>query len=120
MKILTSDNNYEIIDTGTIITFNDEPLKFELTLGVTIIIKFILNTNLSAQKMDFNVISNTELELILTNFTSSLGTGNLSPLPLAKIDNKQVYLNFVVYALNETSNKTIHYTWYKREEVKNA
>ena len=70
--------------------------------------------------MDFNVINNNALEIILTNFNSSLGIGNASPLPLAKINNKQVYLNFMVYALNESSSKTMHYTWYLREEVVNG
>ncbi len=119
MKITTGESNYEIVDTGTIITFNDEPIKFELAQGVVVIIRFTQDANLKEQKMDFKIINNNELELLLTNFNSSLGTGNASPLPLAKIDNRQVYLNFMIYSLNEKSNKTIHYTWYKREEVNN-
>ena len=123
IKITTGAENYQILDTGSVITYNDEPLIFELAAGLKIIIRFALDKNVQGQKMDYNVISNMELELLLTNFNSSLGTGNVAPLPVAKIDNRQVYLNFMVYSLNESSNKTVHYTWYLRElkeEVQNG
>jgi hypothetical protein len=120
IQIKTGDNNYEILDTGTVITFKDEPIKFQLAPDLKIIISFKFDKELKEQKMDFDAISNNELEIILTNFNSSLGTANLEPLPLAKINNRQVYLNFMIYALNESSHKTVHYTWYLREEVANV
>lgn len=120
IQITTGDNNFEVLDTGTVITFKDEPIKFQLAVDLKIIISFKDNKEVKEQKMDFNPISNNELEIILTNFNSSLGTANVAPLPLAKINNRQVYLNFMVYALNETSHKTVHYTWYLREEVANV
>ncbi len=120
IKLTTGENNYEILETGSVITFKEEPITFELTNDLKITIKFKNEKDIKDQKMDFNVINNNALEIILTNFNSSLGIGNASPLPLAKINNKQVYLNFMVYALNESSSKTMHYTWYLREEVVNG
>lgn len=47
--------------------------------------------------MDYKQTGEKALELILTNFNNALGTGNATPLPLAKLsNNKQVYLNFMV------------------------
>lgn len=120
IKIMTGDNNYEILATGTVITFKEEPIKFQLAKDLKIIISFKLDKELKEQKMDFNAINNNELEIILTNFNNSLGTANFEPLPLAKMNNHQVYLNLMIYALNESSNKTVHYTWYLREEVANG
>lgn len=120
LKITTGSENYEVLDTGSVITYKDEPLAFELSPDLRIVVKFIKDSEIKEQKMDFKVISNNELELLLTNFNSSLGIGNAAPLPLAKLNNKQVYLNFMVYALNDSDNKTMHYTWYLREEVKNG
>lgn len=120
MKITTGKENYEILDTGTVITFKDEQISFQLADDLKIIMVFKADKDVKGQKMDYNVINNKELEIILTNFTNTLGTGNALPLPIAKINNRQVYVNFVVYALDEKSNKTIHYTWYLREEVAHA
>ncbi len=120
MKITTGQENYEILDTGSVITFKDEPISFHLAADLKIIMSFKTDKEVKDQKMDYRAINNNELEIILTNFNNSLGTGNAAPLPLAKINNRQVYVNFVVYAFDEKSNKTIHYTWYLREEVVNG
>lgn len=120
MKITTGQENYEVLDTGTIITFKDEPISFQIAPDLKIVMSFNTDKDVKDQKMDYKAVSNNELEIILTNFNNSLGTGNAAPLPLAKINNKQVYLNFVVYAFDEKSNKTVHYTWYLREEVANG
>lgn len=118
--ITSGDKDYEILDTGTVITFKDEPLKFQLAADLKIILRFQSNNDIKEQKMDFNVVNDKELEIILTNFNSSLGTANLEPLPIAVINNKRVFVNFMIYSLNESSHKTVHYTWYSREEVANG
>jgi len=55
------------------------------------------------------------------NFENAFGgVSNPEPLEVAVINNRMVYFNFVVHSQNQTTFKTIHYTWYYREEVKNA
>jgi hypothetical protein len=120
IKITTGDSGYEILDSGTVISFLNESIKFQLAADLKIIVSFKTDKEIKDQKMDFNSISNNELELILTNFHNSLGTGNAAPISLAIINGKTVYFNFMVYAINETSSKTVHYTWYLREEVGNG
>jgi hypothetical protein len=120
MKITTGQENYEVLDSGTIISYMDEPICFQIAADLKIVMSFKTDKDVKDQKMDYKAVGNKELEIILTNFNNTLGTGNAAPLPLAKINNRQVYLNFVVYAFDEKSNKTVHYTWYLREEVANG
>ena len=119
MKITTGINDFEILGSGTIISFKDETINFELSPQVKIILRFVQDNDVKDQKMDFRIINSNQIEILLTNFNNSLGTGNVEPLELATIDNKKIYLNFVVYSINEMISKTVHYTWYAREENKN-
>jgi len=119
IKITSGKSEYEIVDSGTVISFQNEPLNFHIdTLKVVLI--FESNESDKRQEMKHKIMSNEVLELTLVNFSSSLGSGNAVPLPIAKLNNRQLYLNFIIYALSETSSKTVHYTWYLREEVKNG
>lgn len=117
MKITTGPNDFEILDAGTVISFKDEIVTFKLADDLKIAMRFKNDKSVSEQKMDFVEVNSTSLEIILTNFNNPLGTGNAAPLALAKINGKRVYLNFIVHALDETANKSIHYTWYLREDA---
>jgi len=116
IKITTGSQNYEIIGHGSILCFNDEDITFHLGTDLKCILSFQNDPKEPSSKLDFKVISKKELQIYLTNFNNSLGTGNAIPLPLANLNNKQAYLNFCVYSPNK-ANKLIHYTWYLREEV---
>jgi hypothetical protein len=119
MRITTGAENYEIFDSGTVITFKNEPLKFHLTDDMMVTMLFESNRNESGNNLSFNVRSNNELVMTLLNFNSTLGSGNAEPIPLAKIDNKQLYINFNIQAVGENA-KIVTYTWYLREEVENG
>jgi hypothetical protein len=120
IKITTGDNDYEILDSGTVISFQNEPIIFHLADNLKVIFKFITNKDIDGQHMGYNPKDISTLELVLTNFNNSLGAGNATPLEIATINGKKVYLSFVAYSLNELSSKTVHYTWYSREEVANG
>lgn len=120
IKITTGDSDYEVLDSGSIISFKDEPITFRIETDLVFRFRFQNDTEKKDQRMDYKPINNKELEIILVNFNSSLGVGNATPLPLGSINNRKLYLNFMVYALNEHSSKTVHYSWYLREEVTNA
>jgi ABC-type sulfate/molybdate transport systems ATPase subunit len=119
MKITTGINDFEVLSSGTIISFKEESINFELSPQVKVILRFVEDKEVKEQKMDFKVINNNQIEILLTNFNNSLGTANVEPLELAIINNKKIYFNFVVYSLSGTVSKTVHYTWYAREEAKN-
>ncbi|MBP6387148.1 MAG: hypothetical protein KA313_11065 [Pseudarcicella sp.] len=63
IKITTGEQNYEVLDTGTIITFKDEPINFELSPDIKIVVKFVQDKEIKEQKMDFRAVTNNELEL---------------------------------------------------------
>jgi len=111
MKIYTKDK--EILDTGLIITFKNEPVIFELSenLKYTVILKD--DATIEGQHVQPKVISNEELMLTLINFNNSLGAGNIEPLKLGVMDGKTIYLNFIVYAMSKEAQKTLQYTWFK-------
>jgi hypothetical protein len=119
LKITTGNENYEILDSGTVITFREESLSFQLVDNLKVRLTFTNNEANNEKKMDAKIVEDKILDLTFINFNESLGVGNGAPLPIAKINNKQVYLNFVIYALNNTQ-KTVHYTFYSREEVANG
>jgi hypothetical protein len=119
MKI--TSGNYEVFDTGTVISFELEPVTFHLAddLQVRLLFRDDLEKH-EDHRLEFNPISNNILEIIIINFNNPLGTGNTTPLQIGIFNNKFLYLNFRVYTLNAKSNKTIHYCWYLGEEVQNG
>jgi hypothetical protein len=119
MKI--TSGNYEVFDTGTVISFEQEPVTFHLAADLQIRLAFRDDLEKKDDhRLEFNPISNNELEIILINFNNSLGTGNTVPLQVGTLNNKKLYLNFRVHTLNVKTNKTIHYCWYLGEEVQNG
>ncbi len=119
MKI--TSGNYEVFDTGTVISFEQEPVTFHLAADLQIRLAFRDDIEKKDEhRIEFNSISNSELGIILVNFNNSLGTGNTAPFEVGILNNKKLYLNFRVYTLNVKTNKTIHYSWYLGEEVKNG
>lgn len=118
MKITTGAENYEVLHSGTILTFRNEPITFHLTEDLKVVMCFENDKSEQEHHLSFHVRNNKELEIRFTNFNSSLGTANANPLPLAKVDGRQVYLNFRVLAGEDS--KQISHTWYLREEVGNG
>ena len=71
MKITTGQENYEVLDSGTILTFKDEPITFHVAKDIKITMSFKTDKETKGQKMDFKTISNNELEIILININNS-------------------------------------------------
>ena len=119
MKITTK--NFEVLNSGSVITYENEPITFHLADDLRVTFVFRDDKNNKEHRMDFNPIDNNELELILINFNNSLGTGNIKPISIGTLNNRRLFTNFRVYALSEKNKgRTIHYTWYLGEEVKNG
>lgn len=119
MKVKSGD--YDVLESGTIMQFKNEPIEFELASNMNIRFMFITDGKPNDTKMVFKNISDSLLELHLYNFHNSMGTGNTEPLPLGNINNRKLYLNFRVFSINDVqSNRVVHYTWYLGEEVDNG
>ncbi len=117
MKILTA-NNYEVFESGTVISFRDEPVTFELAADLKI--RFVFRGDQDSPETSFNAINPNELEIIFSNFNNPLGAGNTEPIQLGTLNNKALYLSYRILALVGAQGKTIHYSWYLREGVNNG
>lgn len=106
--------NKMIIASGTVITFDNEPITIKLfeNSQQKISLQFIFQTNTDIKEpaMSTTVTRNT-LIFTLTNFDNPIGTGSTKPINFAKYKNETLYLHFRVNALSE-SDKTLYYTVY--------
>lgn len=107
---------YDVHETGSIISINKKPIDFILE-GLTF--RFIFEDDPSKGKNKLRAEKFPEsqkgLKLIFSNFNDSHGVGNLSPLQLGWIKNRNLYLNYRIYCLTPESDKLIHFTWYLGE-----
>lgn len=121
MKIYTGPEDYEIIESGSIIRFKDEDIKFSFDGDFNIIICFRVDSAKDTPNMSFEQSEDKKsLKVVLTNFDATVSTGNLEPLGLAKKENRRIYLNFYVSGIESSNKQIFHYTWYLREEIDNA
>lgn len=108
---------FEVIASGSFITFDNEPTVIEIgdkDEALKIIINFEDN---ESEKLDLKVelISNLELKFILTNFKSTIGSGTVKPIPIGTHNEKDLFISFAVYKLNDsTEQRTIHYTFHQK------
>lgn len=111
---------YDIYDSGTVISYGAESVLFDIAADLKVELFFVDDESKALeQRIDYNVNGGT-LEMKLVNFNNSLGVGSAEPIEIGVLDNRKLFLNFRVYALLAKGNKTVHYTWYLGEEVKNG
>ncbi len=109
----------QVISSGTIIQFNNQPIELKLGLvdfPLSVILKFV-NTNTEEMNLVPDIIDGQTLSLEFHNYNNPLGTGSSKPLKIADYQGKHIYLNYRVYSLNDTADKTIHYSFYLSEEL---
>jgi len=113
--------NYDVLNSGTIVSIENEPIDFSIAEDIGFTIRIIFKTNteekepiIKAEKFD-----KVGAELTFWNFNNSIGIGNVTPLNIGSLNSRELLLNYRVYSLNK-GGKTLHYTWLLGEEVKNG
>ena len=112
--------NYDVFESGTVIGFDDTPIEFQLAPNMTI--RFIFNSDESSKEniVKLDIIEGV-MNITFINFNSSIGAGNVKPLPIGQINKRQLFLNYRIYSLADKKvGKSVHYTWYLGEEVQNG
>ena len=110
---------YEIIRNGTVITINGNPIDFYLN-GLTYQFSFqqdisTQNVEVKASPIDGNPLA---IRLLFLNMDKApLGYGSKEPVKVGNIDNRAIYLNFRIYALQGAADFLIHYTWYISNDI---
>ncbi|RYY84786.1 MAG: hypothetical protein EOO15_18550 [Chitinophagaceae bacterium] len=98
----------DVIASGTVHTFANDNLEVSIAQ-----FKFVFNflSDSGEQRVSFRNDSQTTLILDIYNFTNSLGSGTVTPYRLGSLMGRELWLGFMVYALSESSSKTVHYTF---------
>ncbi len=110
LKITTED--YEILDSGSIITFNDESVIFHFAENLRVKFSFedaVADEPITSIKLGIN--DNIELEIRCFNMENTLGTSNSSPLKVGTFNGKELSLNFVISSIR-ANTKQIQYSFY--------
>lgn len=118
MKIKVGE--YEVLDSGTIVSNKDVPIDFILdeSTNTKVRLKFINDQNLG-QSATAEIFEKTSILITFTNYNNSLGIGNPEPLPFGKLKNRELFFNYRIYSL-DSGGKHIHYTWLLGKEVTNG
>lgn len=92
-----STGDYNVIESNTIYLFkNDADLELDFKFGdfvFKIIFLFVDNKEIDGNKLEYQGNENI-IEFTCTNFNNVLGTGTTSPIEIAIIDNKKLYIHF--------------------------
>jgi hypothetical protein len=111
---------YEVYSSGTIISYEAEPISFIIADDFIIRIVFEdLDTD-SEPEMKMSNVRNVQVYITLINFNKQTASGNKVPLYLGYEKGRKMYLNFRVEALGTSLSRTLYYTWYARELITEA
>lgn len=117
MEIKLHSSNYDIIDHGIVILFQeDSDLTFEIDTGKNfkfgLVLKFIDNDENDNQVVN-RIVSGNKVTLECVNFMSS-GTGTTIPIEVAKVRNKRIYIAFWMYVegdvIGQKKTRSVKYT----------
>lgn len=120
MSVRIETDNGEVLASGAVIAFDDESIKFHLD---DLLIRFQFQRDLDnkEQSIKYEKAGDKELLITLINFDNQLGTGNYNPVKIGNFRNKELYLNFIVYALGTKKiGHVLNYTWYLRSPSASA
>ncbi len=119
MNLKISSSNYEVLKSGTIINFEKESsinLKCnfeEINFNFEVEFRFI-NTESKKIEAEKKVESNSKIVIECRNYGNQLGIGTLNAIELATVENKKMYMNYMINHLIDTQ-RILFYTFYIEE-----
>jgi hypothetical protein len=116
MKITFGE--YEEIYSGTVIGIKNEPIVFQFPsdkASLRFTINFIKDDSVKGAFIKTNILENIALEIYLINFEDSMGAGNVEPLKIGYLGNRDLFINFRASYINGISH-TLHYTFFLGKE----
>lgn len=102
-----------LLDSGSIITPQGASVHFFIK-DLEYVFNFVDN---GEEKAQMELISNNgkKMEIKMSNFNDIIGVGNINPLPMGKVDNKEIFLMFRISTLKK-GGQTMQYSWYLKEQ----
>lgn len=119
MDLSINSDNYKILKSGTAMSFNkDSSINFacdfkEINFRFEIEFNF-LDTETKELGIEKKIEDNNKIIFECKNFNNTLGTATTKVIDLATINNKKMYINFLVTKL-DNSPRVLHYTFYIEE-----
>ena len=110
---------YEVYNSGIITSCDNADVVFEVADGVVVRLKFDANES-NQQNMQANINEQGELVFCLTNFNNPLGTEFTKPLEIGILNGHKLLLHIKVLGNQNSSNRTVLYTWLKGGNVSNG
>lgn len=113
--------NFEVLDSGSLITIGPIGTTFELVYNnetLFIIIDFLTDPENNKARFQFTVgEENTTGRLSLFNFNNDLGFCSTSPISLGDIGGRELLILFHASSLSHSECKKINYTFYLGKEI---
>lgn len=119
MDVRIKSGNTKVIASGTVISYNNNPIEISFGLGgnaLKLIFDFKNDKKQNERRIEAKQLGNNELKILLLNFNNLLGTGTAKPILIGTLSGKKISINFKVQD-NDKTSKTLHYTIYLGEEV---
>ena len=117
MEVNLSSKNHKIIVSGTVCSFEDDPVIISFGTGANKLEITLSFEDTDSKELEQKTIvhSKKKLELKLLNFNNSLGNGNISPLYIGNLEDKDLFLTYRIYKLDNSKIRHIHYTIYQEK-----
>ena len=106
----------QVVDSGVLISFKGEPIAIKLNPVGSLEFRFADDPSQPAPRMHGELTPSGALTIHLTNFNNPVGTGSSEPLRIGREGDQTLYLNFRVYRLGGSPDRTLHYTIYSVRE----
>lgn len=119
LKKITS-GHADVIASGTVISFDESPLNIDFgnsseNLRLTLVFD---RDSTNEFKLTAEPISQHELRLhIFNSQNSTLGSGLLAPVHIGSLDEKDIFISFRIYSLDNSEQRTVHYTIYEKNRT---
>lgn len=119
MQVITKGTEgYNIEASGSVITYNLEPVTLELKGKAdkdNLYVKFVFKTDLEDQKIrsESSIEKETTLVLALINYNVVLGAGTNQPQPVGTFEDRRLFIHFRVYGNDDpAADRLLYYTIY--------
>ena len=114
--VSASSGPAQVVDSGILISFKGEPIAIKLNPVGSLEFRFADDPSQPAPRMHGELTPSGALTINLTNFNNPIGTGSSEPLRIGREGDQTLYLNFRVYGLGGSPDRTLHYTIYSVRE----
>ena len=118
MNINVTSGGYEVVDTGSVVAFEEESdisFHFFGDNSFQFDLKITFRTDDTGKQTINRTVQGNDIEFTCTNFNDS-GTGTSVPIELATFQGKKIYIRFWSYLLgdipNQKKTRKIEYTFY--------